>query len=66
MRALTEHAEKVGVDLIMEAVTLMESNTIIFLEDLVELLDDLGSSHVKTMIDTVTPMVHKEVSEITF
>ena len=61
MRALTEHAEKVGVDLIMEAVTLMESNTIIFLDDLVELLDDLGSSHVKTMIDTVTPMVHKEV-----
>ena len=39
----------------------MESNTIIFLDDLVELLDDLGSAHVKTMIDTVTPMVHKEV-----
>lgn len=57
---LADHAEKQGIDLIIEAVTLMESNTIIFLDDLVELIDAVGSPRVKAMIDTVTPVVHWE------
>ena len=60
MRELVEHAEKVGVDIIIEALTLMESNTIVFLDDIVELIDQLGSPRVKGMLDTVTPTVHWE------
>ncbi len=60
IQQLADHAEKVGIDLIIEAVTLMESNTIIFLDDLVDLLEAVDSPRVKTMIDTVTPVVHYE------
>lgn len=57
---LAEHAEKLDVDIILEAVTLMESNVIIFLDDLVELIEDIGSPRIKGMLDTVTPTVHHE------
>ena len=60
LKTLCEHAEKRGVDIIMEAVTLMESNVIIFLDDLVELIEDTGSPRLKGMLDTVTPTVHHE------
>ena len=54
------HAEKVGVDIIIEALTPMESNTIFLLDDLVELIEDLNSDRVKSMLDTVTPLINYE------
>jgi protein FrlC len=60
LRQIVDHAEKVGVDIIVEPVTLMESNTIFLLDDLVELIEYLDSDRLKTMMDTVTPLVHWE------
>jgi protein FrlC len=60
MREIVDHAEKVGVDIIIEALTVMESNTIYLLDDLLELIEYLDSDCVKTMLDTVTPLVHWE------
>lgn len=60
LKTLAEHAEKAGIDLVLEAVTLMESNVVIFLDDLVELIDEVGSPRLKGMLDTVTPTVHWE------
>ena len=58
LSTLAEYADKLGIDIILEAVTLMESNVIIFLDDLVELIEDIGSPRIKGMLDTVTPIVH--------
>lgn len=60
LKHLTDDAERLGVDIVMEAVTLMESNVIVFLDDLVELIADIGSPRLKGMLDTVTPTVHHE------
>lgn len=60
LSTLAEYADKLGIDIILEAVTLMESNVIIFLDDLVELIEDIGSPRIKGMLDTVTPTVHQE------
>ncbi|MCI8464333.1 MAG: TIM barrel protein [Lachnospiraceae bacterium] len=60
LKRLAERAEKLEVDIILEAVTLMESNVLIFLDDLVELIEDIGSPRIKGMLDTVTPTVHQE------
>lgn len=60
LSTLAEYADKRGIDIILEAVTLMESNVIIFLDDLVELIEDIGSPRIKGMLDTVTPTVHQE------
>lgn len=43
LKTLADHAEKMGIDLVLEAVTLMESNVVIFLDDLVELIEEVGS-----------------------
>jgi protein FrlC len=59
-REIVDHAEKVGVDIIIEPLTIMDSNTIYLLDDLVELIEYLDSDRVKTMMDTVTPLVHWE------
>lgn len=60
MKKLAEHAEKVGVDIVVEALTMQESNMIILCDDLVELIEDVGSERVVGMIDTVTPRFHWE------
>jgi protein FrlC len=60
LQILVEHAEKVGVDIIFEALTIMESNTIFLLDDLVELMNRIGSPRLKSMLDTVMPMTNWE------
>lgn len=60
VRFLAQKAEKVDVDVIVEALTAYESNMIVSCDDLVELLEDVGSPRVKGMLDTVPPMVHGE------
>lgn len=60
LSTLAQEAEKQGIDIVLEAVTLMESNVVIFLDDLVELIEEIGSPRIKGMLDTVTPTVHHE------
>jgi protein FrlC len=60
MRILVEHAEKNEVDIVFEALTIMESNTIVMLDDFIDLMDKIGSPRLKGMIDTVMPMVNWE------
>lgn len=48
---LGEYAEKYGVRLMLEAVTLKESNVVYRLEDILQLLDAAGSEYVTSMID---------------
>lgn len=57
---LLEKAEKERVSIILEALTVMESNTVVFVDDLVEILDQYHSPYFKTMMDTVTPIVNRE------
>lgn len=60
LREIVDHAEKIGIDIIIEPLTIMETNTIYLLDDVVELIEYLNSKRVKTMMDTVTPLVHWE------
>lgn len=60
MSELAEHAEKRDIDIIVEALTVQESNTIVFLDDLLELFEAVGSPRVKSMLDTVMPMTNWE------
>lgn len=57
---LVEQAEKKRVTIILEALTVMESNTVVFADDLVEVLRHIDSPNLKTMMDTVTPMANRE------
>lgn len=57
---LVEKAEKERVTIILEALTVMESNTVVFADDLVEILDHFNSPYLKAMMDTVTPIVNRE------
>ena len=61
MRILCDHAEKYGIDLVVEALTIMESNTVVMLDDYLEMLEKIDSPCLKGMIDTVMPMVNWEV-----
>jgi len=60
VKKLADHAERVGVKIVVEALTLQESNMIVLCDDLVELIEDVGSPNVVGMIDTVTPRFHWE------
>lgn len=57
---LVEQAEKLGVTLILEPLTVMESNTVVFADDVEEILKMIDSPNLKTMMDTVTPIVNRE------
>lgn len=63
LKEAAEEAEKQGVDLIVEALTPCESNMILRCDDIVELMDRVGSSRLKTMIDLVPPAVMSEELE---
>jgi fructoselysine 3-epimerase len=60
MRILVDCAEKIGVDIIFEILTIMESNTIFLLDDLLDVMNRIGSPRLKGMIDTVMPMTNWE------
>ncbi len=57
---LIEKAEKEHVTIILEPLTVMESNTVVFADDLVEVLDHFNSPYLKAMMDTVTPIANRE------
>jgi protein FrlC len=60
LKQVAEHAEKFDVDLVVEALTIMESNTAVMLDDLVEILDRVGSPNVKSMLDSAMVMTNWE------
>ena len=60
IRKMADYANQADVNIILEAVTHMESNTVVFLDDLLEILQEVNCPHVKAMLDTVTPCVHWE------
>lgn len=57
---LVEKAEQKDVTVILEPVTIMESNVTAFVDDIVEILAHVNSPYLKTMMDTVTPTVNRE------
>ena len=56
---LGQHAESVGVRLMLEAVTLKESNVVYRLEDIQQLLSSANSDFVTSMID-IAPLAQNE------
>ena len=57
---MLDEADKVGVDVIIEPISIYESNTYYLLDDIVELLEDLNHPRAVTMLDTATPFCHWE------
>lgn len=53
---IVEHAEKIGVDIVVELLTPMESNIVYRLYEIVDLLEYFDSPRLKTMLDNATPM----------
>ncbi len=60
IRRLSEYAERKQVTIILEDVTVMESNTVLFLDDMLEILERADSPFVKAMLDISTPVIHWE------
>lgn len=60
MQELSEHAEKVGTNLVLEALTPYESNLITNSSHLVRVLKEVKSPNLKTMIDFAAPFVSHE------
>ena len=57
---LSDYCEKKNVTIILEDVTVMESNTVIFLDDMMEIMERVNSPYVKAMLDISTPVIHWE------
>ncbi len=51
-KRLASHAERVGVVLIVEPLTHLETTSVETLDDSLEMLDGVGSQHLQMMIDT--------------
>ena len=60
------YGAKYDVTLILEAVTIYESNMVAYLDDLVEILEDVNHPNFKTMMDTATPYAHGESFSVWF
>lgn len=60
LKELAQHAEDIGVDLVLEPLTQYESNVIITCDDLVEALDEVGSERLVGMCDIVPPFCNHE------
>ena len=60
LEPVVAEAEKLGVTLILEALTVMESNTVVFADDVKEVLTHFNSPRLRTMLDTVTPPANRE------
>ncbi len=59
-KEVAEYADKYDVTLILEAVTIYESNMVAYLDDLAEIIEDVNHPRFKAMLDTATPYVHGE------
>lgn len=60
LKEISEHAEKIGVDVALEPLTHYESNVIITCNDLVQALDEVNSERLVGMCDIVPPFCNRE------
>jgi fructoselysine 3-epimerase len=60
MSEFADYAEKVGVDIYLEALTQYESNVVITCNDLVRVLDEVDSPRLVTMCDICPPFCNQE------
>ncbi len=60
LRELAGHAEKIGMDLVLEPLTSYESNVIVTCDDLVAALDEVDSDRLFGMCDVVPPFCNGE------
>lgn len=60
MRPIIDCAEKHETDLVIEPLTMIESNIMVLLDDVIDFMETVKSDRVKAMIDTVTPSLHCE------
>lgn len=60
LKEVCAHAEKVGVDLMAEPVTIMESNVGATADDVAEIIERVGSPRLTSMLDVATPFAHFE------
>lgn len=66
LQKLSSYAEKRGIVLALEPLQKVESNLICDLPDLAEILDAIGSVHLKGMVDTIPMAVEGEKLESYF
>ncbi len=60
MLPIIESAEAHDINLVIEPLTMIESNLMIMLDDVIDFIDTFASDRLKYMIDTVTPSLHCE------
>lgn len=60
LKELCDHAVKVGIDLMVEPVTIWESNVGASVYDVLDIVEDVGCPDLKVMLDTATPFAHFE------
>ena len=60
IKNLSEYSYSKGVSIILEDVTVQESNTIVFLDDMLEIIERVNNPCVKAMLDISTPVLHWE------
>lgn len=60
LKEVCAHAEEQGIDLVLEPLTVMESNTIVMLDSAVDLLREVNSPNLKSMIDSAMVMTNWE------
>jgi protein FrlC len=60
LRELSGHAENVGMDLLLEPLTMYESNVVVTCNDLLAALDEVGSERLLGMCDICPPFCNRE------
>ena len=60
LKEIGEHAEKIGIDVVLEPLTHYESNVVITCNDLVQALDETDSPRIRGMCDIVPPFCNRE------
>ena len=60
LQRVAGHLDKYNINLIVEALTIMESNSVVMLDDLVEIIDKVGSPNIKSMADSAMVMTNWE------
>jgi protein FrlC len=60
LKELTTYAEKINLDLLLEPLTQYESNVVTTCNDLITILDEVGSPHLQGMCDICPPFCNQE------
>ena len=60
LKELAGHAEDIGLDLVLEPLTIYESNVVVTCDDLTAALDEVGSKRLVGMCDICAPFNNRE------